>query len=46
VPYLFDGQDAWTLDADGSYHRVATDQPSAQQALMARYSGRSAASRS
>ncbi|MGZ5893475.1 MAG: polyphosphate kinase 1, partial [Caldimonas sp.] len=40
VPYLLDGQDAWTLLSDGSYVRAATGQPSAQQALMDRYSGR------
>ncbi|MGZ5157373.1 MAG: polyphosphate kinase 1 [Caldimonas sp.] len=40
VPYLLDGQDAWTLLPDGSYVRAATGQPSAQQALMDRYSGR------
>ena len=37
VPYLLDGQDAWTLAADGSYSRVGIDGPSAQQALMHRY---------
>ena len=40
VPYLLDGQDAWTLSADGSYSRVATGRESAQQALMRRYSAR------
>ncbi|MBI3155983.1 MAG: polyphosphate kinase 1 [Burkholderiales bacterium] len=39
VPYLSDACDAWTLDSDGSYARVATDGPSAQRALMARYGG-------
>ena len=38
VPYLLDGQDAWTLAADGSYRRVGTGGESAQQALMRRYS--------
>ncbi|HET7795250.1 MAG TPA: polyphosphate kinase 1 [Rhizobacter sp.] len=37
VPYLHDRQDAWQLNADGSYERVGTDGPSAQQALMQRY---------
>ncbi len=37
VPYLLDGQDAWTLAADGSYSRAGIDGPSAQQALMHRY---------
>jgi len=37
VPYLHDKQDAWQLDADGSYQRVGTGGPSAQQALMQRY---------
>jgi polyphosphate kinase len=40
VPYLLDGQDAWTLAADGSYSRVGVDGPSAQQALMHRYTER------
>jgi polyphosphate kinase len=40
VPYLLDGEDAWTLAADGSYSRVAGPGPSAQQALMRRYAGR------
>ena len=39
VPYLLDGQDAWTLGPDGSYSRAATGRDSAQQALMRRYSG-------
>jgi polyphosphate kinase len=38
VPYLHDHQDAWQLHADGSYTRVGTDAPSAQQALVQRYS--------
>ena len=37
VPYLHDKQDAWQLNADGSYLRVGTGGPSAQQALMRRY---------
>ncbi|MBX3618681.1 MAG: polyphosphate kinase 1 [Rhizobacter sp.] len=37
VPYLHDRQDAWELRADGSYERVGTEGPSAQQALMQRY---------
>jgi polyphosphate kinase len=40
VPYLLDGEDAWTLAADGSYSRVAGGGPSAQTALMRRYAGR------
>jgi polyphosphate kinase len=34
VPYLHDRQDAWSLQSDGSYQRIGTDGPSAQQALM------------
>jgi polyphosphate kinase len=37
VPYLHDHQDAWQLRADGSYVRIGSDGPSAQQALMQRY---------
>ncbi|MEP7056986.1 MAG: polyphosphate kinase 1 [Caldimonas sp.] len=37
VPYLHDRQDAWALQSDGSYVRVGTEGPSAQQALMALY---------
>jgi polyphosphate kinase len=37
VPYLHDQLDAWAMAADGSYRRVATEGPSAQQALMQRY---------
>ncbi len=37
VPYLHDKQDAWELQADGSYVRVGAEGPSAQQALMLRY---------
>src|SRR6195952_2978053 len=39
VPYLHDQQDAWMLAADGSYSRIGTHGPSAQQALVQRYSG-------
>jgi polyphosphate kinase len=43
VPYLADNRDAWTLGADGSYHRVARKgraRPfSAQQALIDRLAG-------
>ena len=38
VPYLHDRQDAWTLGPDGHYERIGTEGPSAQQALMQRYS--------
>ena len=38
VPYLHDTLDAWALDAEGSYHRVAQSGVSAQQALMRRFS--------
>ena len=34
VPYLHDARDAWEQQADGSYRRVGTDGPSAQQALL------------
>ncbi|KQU73399.1 MULTISPECIES: polyphosphate kinase 1 [unclassified Rhizobacter] len=34
VPYLHDRQDAWSLQSDGSYQRIGTEGPSAQQALM------------
>jgi polyphosphate kinase len=37
VPYLHDVRDAWTLKPDGSYERVGTEGPSAQQALMQLY---------
>ncbi len=37
VPYLHDRRDAWTLDGEGRYRRVAADGVSAQQALAARY---------
>jgi polyphosphate kinase len=36
VPYLHDRLDAWTLDGDGRYRRVAEQGVSAQQALMRR----------
>jgi len=35
VPYLHDARDAWQQQADGSYRRLGTDGPSAQQALLA-----------
>jgi polyphosphate kinase len=38
VPYLHDERDAWELDADGRYRRVGESGPSAQQALLWRYS--------
>ena len=37
VPYLHDRQDAWQLLADGSYRRIGSDGPGAQQALVQRY---------
>jgi polyphosphate kinase len=37
IPYLHDRRDAWVLQADGSYQRLAEDGPSAQQALMQRF---------
>ena len=37
VPYLHDQQDAWALDSEGRYRRVAQVGKSAQQALMQRY---------
>ncbi|MBK1612479.1 polyphosphate kinase 1 [Rubrivivax gelatinosus] len=37
VPYLHDELDAWALQADGEYRRVAQTGISAQQALMRRY---------
>jgi polyphosphate kinase len=42
VPYLHDGCDAWDQQPDGSYQRLRTDGPSAQRALMARFSARRA----
>jgi polyphosphate kinase len=38
VPYLHDRADAWALEGSGRYQRVADDGPSAQQALMQRFS--------
>ena len=38
VPYLHDRQDAWLLGPDGRYEPIDGDGPSAQQALMQRYS--------
>ena len=38
VPYLHDQRDAWELDADGRYRRVAETGVSAQQALLQRFS--------
>jgi polyphosphate kinase len=44
VPYLYDGLDAWTLAADGSYSPMpdakSMQGESAQQALIRRYAGR------
>jgi len=40
VPYLHDRQDAWSLRLDGTYERIGTDGPSAQQALLERFAGR------
>ncbi len=37
VPYLRDQRDAWQLDAEGRYRRVADTGVSAQQALMQRF---------
>ena len=37
VPYLFDVCDAWTLQSDGRYLRVGSNDPSAQRALMGRF---------
>ena len=37
VPYLHDVKDAWQLQADGSYARIGNSGPSAQQALVRRY---------
>jgi polyphosphate kinase len=38
VPYLHDRQDAWTLLPNGQYERIGNQGPSAQQALVQRYS--------
>ncbi len=40
VPYLLDACDAWQLQADGRSERIATDGPSAQRALMQRFTKR------
>jgi polyphosphate kinase len=40
VPYLHDRLDAWSLDSQGRYTRVADTGPGAQQALMGLYGGR------
>jgi polyphosphate kinase len=37
VPYLHDERDAWTMDSQGRYTRVAESGVSAQQALIERY---------
>ncbi len=37
VPYLHDVKDAWQLQADGSYARIGSSGPSAQQALVRLY---------
>ena len=37
VPYLRDSRDAWLLDGEGRYRRIAEDGVSAQQALMQRF---------
>ena len=37
VPYLHDEPDAWLLDSEGRYRRVAESGKSAQQALMQKY---------
>ncbi|MCY7316733.1 MAG: polyphosphate kinase 1 [Rubrivivax sp.] len=37
VPYLHDEADAWLLDSEGRYRRLAQSGASAQQALMQRY---------
>lgn len=39
VPYLHDRQDAWALRLDGTYERIGTEGPSAQQALLERFAG-------
>src|SRR5258706_120199 len=40
VPYLHDREDAWALRLDGTYERIDTEGPSAQQALLQRFAGR------
>ena len=37
VPYLHDRCDAWRQLPDGRYERIGNDGPSAQRALMTRY---------
>jgi polyphosphate kinase len=37
VPYLFDSRDAWLQNSDGSYRVAGRNGPSAQAALMRRY---------
>ncbi len=39
VPYLHDRMDAWSLRADGTWHRIDDRGPGAQAALAARYGG-------
>jgi polyphosphate kinase len=39
VPYLLDGAEAWTLQADGRYEAADGTGPSAQRALLQRWSG-------
>ena len=40
VPYLLDACDAWQLQSNGRSERIATDGPSAQRALMQRFTKR------
>jgi len=40
MPYLHDACDAWQQQADGSYQRIGSSGPSAQQALLARHKAR------
>jgi len=40
VPYLLDNRDAWLLEPDGGYVRVADGPASAQEALIERYARR------
>ena len=40
VPYLMDNRDAWLLEADGGYVRIADGPDSAQEALLERYARR------
>ncbi len=39
VPYLYDRCDAWQLDEQGAYARLALRGPSAQRSLMQRFAG-------